>query len=143
MKKLFLGLWLAAMATPIFADHELDFGEIENGKRIYGDQCASCHGINLEEEPNWQQRKADGTLPAPPHDESGHTWHHDNQLLFLYTKLGGQKLMEQRGIANFKSGMPKFDGVISDQEIIDVLAYIRSTWPEEIQSAQNSRNPKH
>ena len=36
-------------------------------------------------------------------------------------------LMEARGIAGFESGMPGLGDVMSDDEIWDVLAYIRST----------------
>ncbi|MCY4560562.1 MAG: cytochrome c, partial [Chloroflexi bacterium] len=85
----------------------------------------------------------EGTLRAPPHDASGHTWHHDNRLLFDYTKLGGTALMEARGIAGVKSGMPGLGDVMSDDEIWDVLAYIRSTWPERIRNIQATRNPEH
>ena len=46
------------------------------GASVYAQHCAACHGRELEGEPNWRRRKADGTLPAPPHDATGHTWHH-------------------------------------------------------------------
>ena len=45
--------------------------------------------MNLEGQPDWQTPDDNGTLPAPPHDETGHEWHHDNRLLFEYTQLGG------------------------------------------------------
>ncbi len=106
-------------------------------------QCASCHGANLEGQPNWRTPDENGVLPAPPHDETGHTWHHDNQLLFDYTKLGGAQALVARGITGFNSGMPGFAGVISDQEIWDILAYIQSTWPERVQDIQRGRNPPH
>ena len=32
---------------------------------------------------------------------------------------------------------------ISDEEIWDILAYIRSTWPERVQDIQAMRNPPH
>lgn len=82
-------------------------------------------------------------MPAPPHDETGHTWHHDNQLLFAYTRLGGQELLAQRGITDFKSGMPGFKDSLTDDDIWDVLAFIRSTWPQEIRAAHAARNPPH
>lgn len=132
-----------AVSSPALADHELLHRDLVVGERLYQQQCASCHGTNLEGQPNWQSRNDDGTLPAPPHDASGHSWHHDSQLLFEYTKLGGQGALEVRGIDDFNSGMPAFDGVITDDEIWDILAYIRSTWPEELQEAQASRNPLH
>ncbi|MDE0113303.1 MAG: cytochrome c [Albidovulum sp.] len=126
-----------------FADHELDDRDIGNGQILYQEQCASCHGVRLEGQPNWRRPGADGVLPAPPHDASGHTWHHDNRLLFDYTRLGGESLMEARGIAGFKSGMPGFGDVMSDEEIWDVLAFIRSTWPRRIRDIHAARNPRH
>ena len=58
------------------------------GAAVYVEHCASCHGERLEGEPNWRRRKADGTLPAPPHDATGHTWHHSDDLLFRLTRDG-------------------------------------------------------
>lgn len=109
------------------ADHELQDRDSVHGKALYAEQCAACHGANLEGQPNWQSPDADGILPAPPHDETGHTWHHDNALLFSYTKLGGEGLLKLRGIENFKSGMPAFSEILSDEEIWNILAYIQST----------------
>ncbi|MEO0915495.1 MAG: cytochrome c [Pseudomonadota bacterium] len=131
------------LPTIAVAAHELEGRDLERGEALYAEECASCHGAQLEGQPNWQRQNDDGTMPAPPHDESGHTWHHDNQLLFAYTKLGGQGALAERGITNFKSGMPAFAHVISDEEIWDILAFIRSTWPERIQDIQTARNPPH
>ena len=46
---------------------------LKNGKQIYVQNCASCHGVNLEGQKNWQSRLPDGLMPAPPHDNTGHT----------------------------------------------------------------------
>ena len=130
--------------SPIaYAAHELANRDIASGKVLYQEHCASCHGANLEGQPNWQTPNEDGTMPAPPHDRTGHTWHHDNQLLFEYTHLGGAQALAQRGLANFNSGMPGFAGIISDEEIWNILAYIQSTWPDRVQEIQASRNPPH
>ena len=138
--------WLAAtmvlLASPALASHAMEDRDIEAGQNLYAENCASCHGANLEGQPNWRQAGPDGVLPAPPHDETGHTWHHDDALLFDYTKLGGQRALAQRGIV-FNSGMPAFEYALSDSDIWDVLAYIRSTWPEQQQQAQASRNSPH
>ncbi len=131
------------LPTIVFAAHELEDRDLARGQTLYAEQCASCHGAELQGQPNWQRQNDDGTMPAPPHDETGHTWHHDNQLLFFYTKLGGQGALAERGITNFKSGMPGFADVISDEEIWDILAYIRSTWPERVRGIQAGRNPPH
>ncbi|MEJ6708896.1 MAG: cytochrome c [Amylibacter sp.] len=128
---------------PACADHELDNRDLISGEKLYADNCAVCHGANLQGQPNWQSPDENGVLPAPPHDKTGHTWHHDNALLFEYTKLGGQAALEARGVTGFKSGMEAFRGVLTDDEIWDVLAYIRSTWPKRQQDVQASRNSQH
>ncbi len=136
---------LAALCAPssLSAGHELEGRDIEAGQTLYAEQCASCHGANLEGQANWRTQKEDGTLPAPPHDPSGHTWHHDNKLLFNYTYLGGERALALRGLTGFKSGMPSFEGVITEDQIWDILAFIHSTWPDEIKEVQAMRNPPH
>ena len=107
---------------------------IELGQRVYAENCAACHGANLEGEPgfDWQRKKPDGTFPAPPHDETGHTWHHADTLLFAYTTNGGQVFLGETGV----SAMPPFADVLSVQEIEAVLVYIKSTWPDSIRERQ-------
>lgn len=112
--------------------------DLAQGEVLYGENCASCHGANLEGQPDWQSPGPDGRLPAPPHDETGHTWHHPDSVLFQYTKLGGRETLALQGI-EFDSGMPGFSGQLSDQEIWTILAYIRSTWPERARAAQAAR----
>ncbi len=108
------------------------------GKALYAETCAACHGVNLEGQDNWRSPGEDGRLPAPPHDETGHTWHHEDQVLFDYTRLGGREMMAAQGM-EFDSGMPGFGDQLSDQEIWNILGYIKSTWPEEIQDMQAAR----
>ena len=134
---------LLSMASPVAADHNWEHRDIVAGQSLYAENCASCHGANLEGQPNWQSPNANGVLPAPPHDEAGHTWHHDDALLFEYTKLGGAVALEIRGVAGFNSGMPAFGETLTDDEIWDILAYIRSTWSEWERGVQASRNPPH
>ncbi len=150
MKLIILSLALGALAafglTVFWPDNTarpdltIAAANLERGETLYAENCASCHGANLAGEQNWRQPGPDGVLPAPPHDKSGHTWHHDDAMLFDYTKQGGQALMEQRGVSDFKSGMPGFGEQLSDSEIRDILAYIKSTWPEEIRRAQQQRS---
>ena len=143
MRLFLLILLLQIVVVPVFANHDFDNRNLKDGRKLYSENCASCHGANLEGQPNWQSPNAEGILPAPPHDETGHTWHHDNALLFSYTKLGGEGALKQRGIENFKSGMPAFSDVLSDEKIWNILAYIQSTWPERVKEIQASRNPPH
>lgn len=112
--------------------------DLAAGEILYAENCAACHGANLEGEEDWQSPGEDGRLPAPPHDQTGHTWHHGDQVLFEYTKLGGRELMAAQGM-EFDSGMPGFGDQLSDQEIWNILGYIRSTWPKRIQEMQAVR----
>jgi mono/diheme cytochrome c family protein len=101
------------------------------GANVYEANCASCHGADLKGQANWRSPGEDGRLLAPPHDETGHTWHHDGDTLFQLTKYGVSALINDPNLA---SNMPIYDGVLSDEEIIAVLSYIKSTWPEEIRA---------
>ncbi|SFH29095.1 Cytochrome c, mono-and diheme variants [Palleronia marisminoris] len=99
--------------------------EIEAGRELYAVTCASCHGTDLEGQDEWKRRLESGRMPAPPHDETGHTWHHSDQDLFAMTKGGVEAV-----VPDYESDMPAFDGILSDEEIEAILGYIKSTWPE-------------
>ncbi|TQV83351.1 c-type cytochrome [Denitrobaculum tricleocarpae] len=105
-----------------------DTAVVAQGAVVYAENCAACHGADLSGEPGWPDwriRKPDGRLAAPPHDESGHTWHHPDEVLFQITKLGTAGAI---GDPNYESDMPAFGEVLSDAEIEAVLSYIKSTW---------------
>ncbi|MEF2552611.1 cytochrome c [Aurantimonas sp. A2-1-M11] len=99
---------------------------IAQGRQIYAGQCAACHGADLEGQPDWRTPLASGRLPAPPHDESGHTWHHRDEVLFRIVKEGTAAVVG----GGYESDMPGFADLLSDAEIRAVLDYIKSTWPE-------------
>jgi mono/diheme cytochrome c family protein len=96
------------------------------GRDIYAKSCAACHGANLEGQPDWKRLLPSGRLPAPPHDASGHTWHHPDGVLLRITKEGPAAIVG----GSYESDMPGFKDKLSDDEIRAVLAYIKSTWPE-------------
>lgn len=106
-----------------------DARQVAQGYDIYQRDCAQCHGHDLKGEPNWQVRKPNGELPAPPHDASGHTWHHPDEQLFALVKHG----MARFAPPGYKSAMPAYVGKLTDAEIKAVLAYIESSWPPEVQ----------
>lgn len=116
-----------------------DTPDIQGGRAIYVAKCASCHGANLEGQPDWQSASEDGTYPAPPHDETGHTWHHGDAMLRDYIRRGGQAVLDDMGV-DFTSGMPGFGEDLTEDDIEAVLAYIRSTWPDRIRAAQAERS---
>jgi mono/diheme cytochrome c family protein len=102
-----------------------DAGKVATGARVYAQHCAQCHGGKLEGQPDWRGRLPNGRMPAPPHDESGHTWHHPDNVLFAITKNG---LVPPYAPPGYESDMPGFRGTLSDDEIWSVLAFIKSHW---------------
>ena len=106
------------------------------GATLYREHCAACHGQRLEGQPNWRVRLPDGRLPAPPHDATGHTWHHPDQHLFDITKYGTAALVG----GDYNTDMAGFGDRLSDRQIWAVLAYIKSQWPEEIRNRQARMN---
>lgn len=114
-----------------------DLAVVAHGETIYQAHCAACHGVQLEGQPNWQQRDAQGLLPAPPHDASGHTWHHADDLLFEITKYGPGVVIED---TDYQSAMPAFANILSDEDIVAVLSFIKNSWPAEERQWQEEVN---
>lgn len=131
-------LVLKPAQTPVVVLRPDNPAVVAQGAAIYTAQCAACHGANLEGQPNWRERGADGRLPAPPHDETGHTFHHVDALLFALTKFGPPK--EIGNGEPYYSNMPAYETVLSDDEIIAVLSYIKSKWPAEIRARHDEMN---
>ena len=110
---------------------------LATGAVVYQKHCAACHGARLEGQPRWREHDAQGRMPAPPHDATGHTWHHPDQLLFDITKHGVAKAAK---LKDYDTAMPAFAGVLSDAEIVAVLSWIKSQWPPEIRRHQEEMN---
>ena len=125
--------------NPLSADislKPLDQDLVDLGKLVYKNNCASCHGVNLEGQEVWRQPDADGYMPAPPHDESGHTWHHSDEYLFLMTKYGLEEIIGQE----YPNNMPAYNNVLSDREIVAALSFIKSTWTKRIRQQHDKIN---
>tara|TARA_R110002095_G_scaffold179765_3_gene157240 strand:- start:179 stop:604 length:426 start_codon:yes stop_codon:yes gene_type:complete len=123
-------LLLAATVLPVSAQDDSLAGE-----RLYQENCASCHGANLEGQPDWRSRLPNGRLPAPPHDASGHTWHHTDRVLLDIVKRGTAAIVGN----GYESDMPGFKEVLTDEEITANIDYIKNTWPDRIRASQESR----
>lgn len=133
------GLAAAVVAWPGGAEVRLrsdDPEVVAAGAAIYAAQCAACHGAELEGQPGWRGKGPDGRLPAPPHDETGHTWHHGDEVLFRLTKEGPKAFAGP----DYQTAMPGFAGVLSDAEILAVLSYIKAQWPEPIRQRHDQAN---
>ena len=83
-------------------------------------------------------RLLNGMMPAPPHDEKGHTWHHNDNYLFMITKYGVEEILGEK----YPNNMPAYKEILSDKEIISVLSYIKSTWPPRVQKIHDQINSR-
>jgi len=107
---------------------------VVQGKAIYANNCAACHGEALQGQTNWRERLPNGRLPAPPHDKTGHTWHHPDAMLVDMVKNG--LVPGKTAPPGYESDMPAYAGILTDEEIVAVLAYIKSSWPPKVVQAQ-------
>jgi mono/diheme cytochrome c family protein len=101
----------------------LDPEKIKRGEAVYRKNCASCHGPNGEATPGWRNPGADGKYPPPPLDGSAHAWHHSTETL---------EEMIRKGSPGGAGGMPAWDGKLTNQEIDDVIVWIKSLWPDDV-----------
>ena len=104
---------------------------IERGKIVYQNNCVSCHMINLAGAENWKGVDEDGHRKAPPLNGTGHTWHHDDKTLHAIIKYGLAKLVK-----NYEGKMMGFGEKLSDKDIDNILAYIKSYWPLDLYEIQ-------
>jgi len=117
------GVLLNEGSGPLVAGYKPD---LTRGEAIYAEACAACHGANLEGESNWRSPGADGRLPSPSHDASGHTWHHADRVLLDITMRGTAAVVG----GGYESNMPGFGDAYSEDELRDVLEWIKTQWPE-------------
>jgi len=93
---------------------------VAQGAIVYAQECATCHGAKLEGAADWKRPLPDGSFPPPPHDNSGHTWHHPDSLLLAIIADGGDPA--------YHSKMPAFSDNLAEQEQWAVLEFIKSSW---------------
>ena len=100
--------------------------QLSQGRELFANNCSSCHGINglgqNTDSPKGGISK-DGSYLAPTLNGTGHTWHHPDSVLFKTIKHGS--------IAS-DSSMRAFSGRLSDEEIVLVIQFFKSLWPESI-----------
>ena len=102
------------------------------GEQVFTKNCQECHGVGAAGTVReWQKRLPDGTLPAPPLNGTAHAWHHNDKVLLRTVNNGGIPL---------GGTMPPFKDVLSEEEKIAVLAYIKNLWPEELYQAWLANN---
>ncbi|MCB1470561.1 MAG: hypothetical protein KDK08_26195, partial [Rhizobiaceae bacterium] len=109
---------------------------VARGNVLYAEQCIRCPVKKLEfkrvlfiSDRHWGF--------APPHDGTGHTSEHPDFALIQLTKSG------EAGVTCLpldENAMPKFEEALTDRQVLDVLSYIKSTWPEEVVAQQAKVN---
>lgn len=112
---------------------------VATGRKVYTANCAACHGVALEGQPDWKHVNAQGRLPAPPLDGTGHGWRHSDAALFHFVKFS---VLDEAG-PDYRTDMPAFADRLSDDQIRAVIAYIKSRWPVGVRAAQSFLNPDH
>lgn len=132
------GLWsvLGPSGDPATRLRADDRALVAQGAQIYLAHCAACHGAQRQGQPDWKARSAEGLLPAPPHDDSGHTWHHADQILFEITKYGVQRFAG----ADYRTDMPRYEGILDDGQIVAALSYLKSRWGAQARARQERIN---
>lgn len=118
-----IGITLADSSSP----QPLNPKQVEAGRKVYDQYCASCHGVRGEGEPNWEKLNAQGELPSPPHDPEGHTWKHSDSMLYRMVSEGWRDPFNKTR----RLTMPPFRGVLSDEQIKDVITYLKTLWTAE------------
>jgi S-disulfanyl-L-cysteine oxidoreductase SoxD len=132
--------WFAVYARPAPVLHLADADDntrVALGKHLYRLHCASCHGRYLQGQPLWQVNDRDVGRRAPAHDESGHTWQHSDEVLFHMTKYGRFDETPAKAV----SFMPAFKDILTDADILSVIAFIKRRWPLGLRVSQAMLNP--
>ena len=117
----------AAGSTSLVPYPALNPAQVALGRDAYVRNCASCHGANAEGAPNWATPGPDGLHPAPAHDDSGHTWHHPDRVLYETIRDGMSDPLHPGAPLR----MPAFGGTLSDSEVQALIAYFKSLWSDE------------
>jgi mono/diheme cytochrome c family protein len=131
----------ATLANARAADEAppLDAGLMDLGRRVYAQHCASCHGADAQGAPNWQERDAQGELPAPPHNAAGHTWRHSDADLYEMVSKGWRDPFNR----TTRLTMPAFADVLSPDQIRAVITYLKRLWTPDERAFQAEESRDH
>jgi mono/diheme cytochrome c family protein len=117
-----------ATITACASDNDTVSEEVDRGGELYQANCAPCHGADLAGAPDWKTPNEDGSYPPPPHDSSGHTWHHPDRVLIAIIRDG----------SDFpQSRMPAFGDRLTQEDIEAILEFIKTSWGPQENAYQN------
>lgn len=105
----------------------LDTTQVAQGREIYQQYCVTCHGAEAEGAANWATPGPEGFSLPPPHDDTGHTWHHSDRVLYEVIRDGMSDPLRPGSPLR----MPAFGDKLSDREIRGVIEYFKSLWSAE------------
>lgn len=105
---------------------------VAQGRVLYRENCAYCHGDNLEGQAGWDGDYPRGNRPALPLDGTAPTWRLSDDDIFDVIKYGGQPFSPR----SYKNDMPGFEMQISDAGIWAIVAFTKSRWSEETRARQ-------
>lgn len=111
-------------AAETVIERRLDPAQVARGKAVYEKFCLECHGAGGRGQPgDWRVRDAEGHFPPPPLDDSAHAWHHPTAVLLEVIREGSPP---------GQGKMPAWKGRLTEQEMQDVVVYIKSLWSDEV-----------
>ncbi|MFT5707267.1 MAG: mono/diheme cytochrome c family protein [Oceanospirillaceae bacterium] len=100
--------------------------QLELGKQVFLDNCATCHGAKAQGVKTWRKPLSNGKYPPPPLNGSAHAWHHSLKNLKATVKEGGTK---------FGGTMPGFGSKLTPSEQEATISYFQSHWTKETYAA--------
>ncbi len=106
---------------------------VSQGKAVFEQHCATCHGDRAQGDPQWRKRGPDGLFPPPPLDGSGHAWHHPTRQL---------REMIRNGSPPGQGKMPAWGDKLTSAEIDAVIAWFQSLWPDPVYAAWFDREQR-
>lgn len=140
---------------------DLNNGNAENGKTLFADNCTSCHTLNSQLDDTLNARNPKTVQPAVnggviPPDLSNAGLIFDSQFLAHFIKdpvravrleskfevscegLEGEALDKCDATNNGKESYPMnaFNGMISDSDIADIVAYLKSIAPKHLSNKE-------
>jgi thiol:disulfide interchange protein DsbC len=115
---------LTGLSSAVAAERWYTTEQIEQGRAVFQEHCASCHGGEAQGlVEDWQTADENGRYPPPPLNGSAHAWHHALPVLRRTIHKGNVELGGQ---------MPGFVDKIGELDTDAAIAYFQSFWSDEV-----------